>query len=309
MSVSEAGRRLKAALSGEVRADEPMSRHTTYRIGGPADLFVVADTLADLKIAAETLAEEEVAYAVVGKGSDLLVSDEGYRGAVLVLGKEFRRHEIEEDHLRAGGAVILANLVQDAFRQGLAGMAFAVGIPGTLGGALAMNAGARGAWIGSIVESITLYAPGQGLEKVHGADVAWGYRTSGLAARGIIVEGVLRVRPGDPDAIRREMERNFRERKESQPLSQSSAGSVFKNPEGDSAGRLIEAAGLKGTAVGGARISPRHANFIVNEGNATAADVVALIRKAQATVRDVHGVELRPEIRFLGRFPEAETED
>jgi UDP-N-acetylmuramate dehydrogenase len=156
---------------------------------------------------------------------------------------------------------------------------------------------------------VTLFVPGEGLQRVHGADIAWGYRTSGLARRGIILEGVLRVPPGEPERIRWEMERNFRERKQTQPLSQPSAGSVFKNPEGDSAGRLIESAGLKGLKLGGARISRQHANFIVNEGGATAADVVGLIRKVQMTVRDVHGVELRPEIRFLGQFEEPSTEE
>jgi UDP-N-acetylmuramate dehydrogenase len=309
VGVSRAGERLAGAVSGEVRAKEPMSRHTTYRIGGPADLFIVVETLADLARVTETLAEEDVPYAIVGKGSDVLVADAGYRGAVLVLGREFRRHEIDGEHLKAGAAVILAALVQEAFRKGLAGMAFAVGIPGTLGGALAMNAGARGDAVGSLVESVTLYVPGEGMVRLRGAEVHWGYRASGLARRGIILEGVLKARTGDPEAIRREMERNFKARKESQPLSQPSAGSVFKNPEGDSAGRLVEAAGLKGLRLGGARISRQHANFIVNEGGATAADVVGLIRKAQMTVRDVYGVELRPEIRFLGSFEEQEAAD
>jgi UDP-N-acetylmuramate dehydrogenase len=284
-----------------------MSRHTTYRIGGPADLFAVAETVGDLSRTAEILAEERVPWSVIGKGSNLLVADAGYRGAVLVLGREFRRHEIDGEHMKAGAGVILAVLVQEAFRQGLAGMTFAVGIPGTVGGALAMNAGARGDWIGSLVESVTLYVPGEGLRKVRGAEVAWGYRSSGLARRGIIVEAVLKAEHGDPEILRRDMERNFRARKLSQPLSLPSAGSVFKNPEGDSAGRLIEACGLKGLQLGGARVSRQHANFIVNDGGATAADVLGLVRKVQMTVRDVHGIELRPEIRFLGDFEEPRT--
>jgi UDP-N-acetylmuramate dehydrogenase len=307
VSLDRARRRLVEALAGEVRVAEPMARHTTFRVGGAADIFVVTETLADLTRAADVLAEEEVPCAVIGKGSNLLVGDAGYRGAVLLLGREFRRHEIEGEHLKAGAGVILAVLVQEAFRKGLAGMAFAVGIPGTLGGALAMNAGARGEWIGTVVESVTLLVPGQGLERVRGSEVAWGYRTSGLAGRGIILEGVLKATPGDPEAIRRDMERNFRARKLSQPLSLPSAGSVFKNPGGDSAGRLIEAAGLKGVKLGGARISRQHANFIVNEGAASAADVLGLIRKAQMTVKDMYGIELRPEIRFLGEFEGTQT--
>jgi UDP-N-acetylmuramate dehydrogenase len=183
-------------------------------------------------------------------------------------------------------------------------MAFAVGIPGTVGGALAMNAGTRDAWIGERVESVTLLTPEGGLERLHGSEVPWGYRSSGLVRRGIIVEAVLRVEEGDTEVIRREMERIFKARKVGQPLGQPSAGSVFVNPEGDSAGRLIEAAGLKGLKVGGARVSRMHANFIVNEGGATAHDVLAVVRKVQMTVRDVHGIELRPEVRFLGEFEE-----
>ena len=160
MSIESLRSALAAAVTGEVRAGEPMARHTSYRIGGPADLFVTADTLRDLMAATTLLTEAEVPYAVIGKGSNLLVADAGFRGAVVVLGKEFRRHEIEGEHLKAGAGVVLASLVQEAFRQGLAGMAFAVGIPGTFGGALAMNAGARGEWMGGLVESVTLFSPG-----------------------------------------------------------------------------------------------------------------------------------------------------
>jgi len=305
MSIAEAGVRLAAALSGEVRRDELMARHTSYRIGGPAALWVRCDTLADLAAATSILAEEDVQYVAVGKGTNLLVADEGYPGAVVVLGKEFARHSVDGEFVQAGAAVILASLVNDAFAQGLSGLEFAVGVPGTFGGAVAMNAGTRDDWIGSMVESVTLFVPGVGLERLRGAEVPWGYRRSGLQGRGIIVEAVLKVTPGDPVTIRRVMEANFRRRKGSQPVGSASAGSVFKNPEGDSAGRLIEAAGLKGARVGKASISEVHANFIVNEGGARAADVVSLIQLARDTVKDRYGVELSPEIRFLGTFPES----
>ena len=302
MSLAQARARMAGSLAGEVRTDEPMSRHTTYRVGGPAALWIVAESLADLSLATEILVEEGVEYTVVGKGSNLLVADSGYAGAVLVLGQEFKHHAVADGTLRAGAGTILAFLVQQAFHEGVAGMTWGVGIPGTLGGALAMNAGTRSGWIGQIVESVTLFVPGDGLSLVKGGDVSWGYRTSGLARRGIIVEGVLRVTEGDPVRIRAEMERNLKDRKASQPLGLPSAGSVFVNPEGDSAGRLIESAGCKGLRLGGAAVSTVHANFIINEGGATAADVAGLIRKIQMTVRDTHGVELRPEIRFLGTF-------
>ncbi len=302
MPVAEAYERLRSDLTGSVRRDEPMTRHTTYRIGGPAALLVECATVADLATATSVLNEEGVAWRVLGKGSNVLVSDDGYDGAVLTLGPDFKRHALEGDHLRSGAGVILAAVVRDAFSEGRTGLEFAVGIPGTVGGALAMNAGSREEWIGSIVESVTLFVPGEGLVGVRGPEIAWGYRTSGLQARGIIVESVLRVMEGDADHIRRTMEASLRRRKRTQPLSMPSAGSVFVNPEGDSAGRLIESAGLKGMRVGGAVVSDVHANFIVNVGGATSADVVALVRLIRDTVKEAYGIELTPEVRFLGPF-------
>jgi len=305
VSVNAAFEALIGNIAGDARLKEPMSRHTSWRIGGPAALFVVADTLGDLNRITATLLDEDVPFTVVGKGTNLLVADAGYDGAVVVLGKEFKRHEIDGEHIRAGAGAMLAAMVQDAFKEGLEGLAFAVGIPGTFGGALAMNAGAQDVWIGAITESVTIYVPGEGLRRLRGAEVPWAYRSSGLDRLGIIVEGEVRVSEGDPVRIRAEMERYFKNRKASQPLSQPNAGSVFRNPEGDSAGRLIEACGLKGLAVGGAAVSEKHANFIVNEGGATAADVVILMRQVSEAVKRDHGIELRPEIRFLGRFEEA----
>ena len=168
-----------------------------------------------------------------------------------------------------------------------------------------MNAGSRDEWIGAIVETVTLFVPGVGLRAVRGPEVAWGYRRSDLSARGIIVEAVLHVTESDETHIRRAMEASLRRRKRTQPLASPSAGSVFVNPEGDSAGRLIEASGLKGARVGGAMVSDVHANFIVNAGGATAADVVTLVRMIREAVKDANGIELRPEIRFLGQFGES----
>jgi UDP-N-acetylmuramate dehydrogenase len=302
MSVAETTSRLRESMTGVVREREPMSRHTTYRIGGPAALFVECDTVADLASATRILAEENVEWTVLGKGSNILVSDSGYGGAVLVLGKGFKRHAIEGEELRTGAGVLLGAVVQDAFKVGLSGLEFAVGIPGTVGGALAMNAGSRDEWIGSIVELVTLFVPGQGLVGVRGPEILWGYRRTDLPSRGVIVEAVLRVTESDAVHMRRSMEASLKRRKRSQPLSMPSAGSVFVNPEGDSAGRLIESAGLKGARFGGAQISEVHANFIVNTGGATASDVVELIQTVRDAVKELHGIELRPEIRFLGSF-------
>ena len=302
MSIRDAAARLRPVLSGEVREAEPMARHTTYRIGGPAGLLVMCDTVADIAETLRVLHDEGIEYTVVGKGSNLLVSDAGYDGAVVTLGREFKAHTVDGERVKAGAGCILAYVVRDAFARGLGGLEFAVGIPGTVGGALAMNAGSRDIWMSSAVESVTLYVPGQGLQRVACGDVAWAYRSSGLPSRGIIVESVLRLVAADRDRIRTEMERSLQRRKATQPLGVASAGSVFANPEGDSAGRLIEAAGLKGMRLGGARVSEVHANFIVNEGRATASDVLGLVRKIRMTVRDMYGIELQPEIRLLGTF-------
>lgn len=305
MSVEEAFRRLSGSLDGDVRRDEPMARHTSFRIGGPAALFIVCDTLKDLRLVTRVLSEEDVPFTAVGKGSNLLVADAGYAGAVVTLGRGFMRHTVDGERLEAGAGTGLAFVVQEAFREGLEGLAFAVGIPGALGGALAMNAGSRDEWIGDLVESVTVFVPGEGLRRLRGSEVDWGYRTSSLASEGIIVETVLRVRSGEPARIRAEMDRNFRMRRNTQPVGKASAGSVFKNPGDDSAGRLIEEAGLKRARLGDAAVSSVHANFIVNEGDATASDVLGLVRRIQMTVKEIHGVELRPEIRFLGRTEEA----
>jgi UDP-N-acetylmuramate dehydrogenase len=282
-----------------------MARHTTYRIGGPADLRVTCDTLHDLTLAVDTLHAEGVPCVILGKGSNVLVADEGYRGAVLELGAEFKRYELAEGHLKAGAGCVLAALVQEAYSKGMTGLEFAVGIPGTLGGALAMNAGTRDEWIEHVAESVTLHVPEEGLVRLHGSDVAWGYRRSDLAYRGVVVECDLRVEDGDPARIRRRMDDSFSVRKTSQPVGVACAGSVFVNPDGESAGRLIDEAGLKGARSGGACVSDVHANFIVNEGGATASDVCSLIQRIRSSVKDLYGIELQTEIKFLGAFEEA----
>ncbi len=302
MSLAAAYSRLARNVSGEVRRNEPMAKHTSFRIGGPADVYVVCETTADVAETLAVLTEEHVPYTTLGKGTNLLVSDEGYRGAVVVLGKQFKKHLRDGNRLEAGAACILAYVVQDALAQGLGGMEFAVGIPGTVGGALAMNAGSREQWIGAMTESVTLFVPGDGLVRVRGDEIRWAYRTSGLRERGVILESVLRLSPADPVQIRSEMEASLSRRRQTQPIGVASAGSVFVNPEGDSAGRLIESAGLKGMRLGGACVSNVHANFIVNDGGATAADVLGLVGKIQMTVKDTYGIDLKPEIRFLGEL-------
>ena len=204
------------------------------------------------------------------------------------------------EEARAAVAAPLSAAVQEAFRRALAGRGFAVGTPGSVGGALRMNAGSRDEWLGARVESVTSFSAEGGLVRRHGSEIEWGYRCSSFPADEILVECELNMEPADPFYIRGKMEASLKRRKATQPLRQPSCGSVFKNPEGASAGDLIERAGLKGSAVGGARISDVHANFIVNTGNATAHDVLSLIEFVQGKVSQAYGIALKPEVRLLG---------
>lgn len=306
MSVIAAWARLSTAkLEGVARRNELMARHTTFRIGGPAAIFVECASVSDLSFVLRVLNEEGTPWTVLGKGSNVLASDDGYDGAVVVLGRDFKRYTLDGEHLLAGAGVVLGAVVQESFKQGMTGLEFAVGIPGTVGGALVMNAGSRDEWVGEIVESVTVFSPTEGLISLRGPEVRWGYRRTDLKDRGVVVEASMRLERGDVTDIRRRMEASLRRRRRTQPLGTPNAGSVFVNPEGDSAGRLIEAAGLKGATEGGAQVSEVHANFIVNTGGATATDVLRLVRRVRDTVKEEHGIELRPEIRFLGPFDSA----
>lgn len=294
------------ALSGMIDTDvvesERLARHTTYRIGGKADLFVTCHSYHALRRAVAVLDREQVPWVILGKGSNLLVSDDGYRGAVITLGREFQRSVLFDDGctLTVGAGIITARLVNDALSRGLSGLEFAVGIPGTLGGAVSMNAGTRDEWIGSLVEDVVTYCPGEGIKHYSHDDVFWGYRTCTLPRNEIILEVVLRLKPADKADIRAKMERYLTRRKHSQPIGTASCGSVFRNPPDQSVGKLIDDCGLKGFSVGGAEVSSVHANFIVNKGTATAADVAAVISHVREKVKEKYGVELQPEVKFLG---------
>lgn len=289
-------------FDGDVYPNEPLSRHTTYRIGGPARFYVQVGSVRALTGLVETCEQTDVPWVVVGRGSNLLVSDAGFPGVVVSLGRDFRTSRYDEQAHRfcTGAGVILSSVVQDAFHRSLAGLEFAVGTPGTIGGALRMNAGSRDEWLGARVASVTTYAPSTGLRRRAGSEIVWGYRTTSFSPEDILLECELTVEPADPFFIRGKMEASLARRKKTQPLNESSCGSVFKNPEGASAGALIEQAGLKGVRHGGAQISEVHANFIVNTGGATASDVCALIELVRTKVLEAYGVELSPEVRFLG---------
>jgi UDP-N-acetylmuramate dehydrogenase len=305
MSAFDAYCDLEGTIKGSILYDEPMARHTSYRIGGPASLFIACDTIADIKRCFEVIHEHGLAWCVIGKGSNLLVSDAGFNGAVITLGSEFKTfsfpsEEEGESLLVSGAGATLSTLVQKAFNGGYSGLEFCVGIPGTLGGALFMNAGSADEWIGSAVESVTVLHPEQGLKYYGSTGLPWNYRSSGITVGEIIVEAKLRLTKGHLPSIRAKMEGSLRRRRKTQPLTVPSAGSVFRNPEGDSAGRLIESLGLKGYTIGGAKVSEIHANFIVNDAGATADDVIAIIMHVQQRVKEEYGQELQPEVRFIG---------
>lgn len=301
-------KRLRSETGGTVTAGEPMSRYTTLRVGGPARLHVIAETLHDLRTTITACADEDLDWRVIGKGSNLLVSDEGYDGVMIQLGSDFRKVKRIDSNLQAGAAVALPLLVQTALREELGGLAFAVGIPGTVGGAIAGNAGAHGSCVGELVASVTLCTPCGTLRHCNRSELRFGYRSSSVEETDVIVEASFALHTADQAKVRGEMERHFKKRKLTQPTGMPSAGSVFKNPKGQSAGKVIEQAGLKGLTIGGAQVSLRHANFIVNTGAASASDVYTLVKTVQRKVHSVSGVRLEPEITLIGHFENAHSE-
>ena len=291
------------ALGCTVTPDAPMAAATTFRIGGPADLLI--DLPADAAGPLLALCKQEnIPYLFIGNGSNLLVGDKGIRGAVLRLADNGEDPLILEDHrLYAHGGMPLKRLCQFAREQSLTGLEFAFGIPGTVGGAVYMNAGAYGGEMADIIESADCLTLDGTPCTLTVAQLELGYRRSSLMKMGYIVLGVtLQLTPGDYDTIAATMKDLMNRRREKQPLEYPSAGSFFKRPEGYFAGKLIQDAGLKGFAVGDAQISEKHAGFVVNRGAATAADMVELCRQVQDKIMQTDGVLLEPEVRFIGEF-------
>lgn len=300
MSVFNAYMQLSGAIDADVYRDEPLSRRTTLRIGGPADLLVVAHSYTALAHTLDVLAHERVPWVVLGKGSNMLVADRGFRGCVICLGREFARLTVEGTSITSGGAVLTSKLVNLALTSELSGLEALCGIPGTVAGALAMNAGSRDEWIGSAVRDVVVARPGTGLARLSASDIEWGYRHASFAPDDIILEATFDLVPGEKDKIARRMEALLKRRRLTQPVGVPTCGSVFKNPCNASVGSLIDGCGLKGRSAGGARISTVHANFIVNEAGATADDVCTLMQEMHDRVLKTHGIALEPEVRFLG---------
>ena len=285
---------------GQVLEHEPMSAHTTFRVGGPADVLFMPSSPKQLVSAMELAKGHGVPCLVIGNGSNLLVKDGGIRGLVIEVGENMAAVRVEGNTLLAQAGVKLSTLSRAALSASLTGLEFASGIPGSLGGAVAMNAGAYGGEMVQVLTRAEVYASGRRMTLTRD-ELQMGYRTSRVLTEGMVVLSVeLTLKKGDPEAIQATMNELNRRRREKQPLAYPSAGSTFKRPEGHFAGALIEQAGLKGRGVGGAQVSELHAGFIINRGGATARDVLDLIRLVQDTVYGQSQVRLEPEVRILG---------
>lgn len=281
--------------------DEPLALHTTWRIGGPADVLVIPDSLDELKAAVWAANQLGMPWTVIGRGSNLLVQDGGIRGLVVKLADRFGEVKIENGELTAlagRSAVSAANI---AIRNNLEGLEFATGIPGTVGGVVMMNAGAHGGQVSDVVAWADVMDPTGEVRRLRHLDLHFRYRYSILKDEpGIVVAACFALRPGNGPELAAKVKQWSLRRAGTQPLSLPSCGSVFRNPEGTHAGKLIESAGLKGLQRGSAQISAKHANFIVNLGGAKATDVLWLINHAQETVQRIYGIELETEVRVIG---------
>jgi UDP-N-acetylmuramate dehydrogenase len=306
--LGETTRILTEALGPRLRARFPIAPLTTFRIGGPAELFVEAEDDRDLAAVAKARQATGVPVAVIGKGSNILVSDRGFPGIVVRLGRGFRWAGRDRDHLTAGGAMPLPALAGVALRHGLGGLEFGVAIPATLGGAVKMNAGAHGRAMSEVVERIEVYRLDAAERRtIPGSEAGFAYRRSAVPADGVVVGATVLLRPDGEPAIRALMDEAREWRRRTQPLAEPNCGSVFKNPDGDHAARLIEAAGGKGLRVGGARVSEKHANFIVADAGASAADVWGLIDRVRDLVATDTGVRLETEVQVIGEVAGADA--
>lgn len=294
--------RLRSIVGDDnVALDEPMSKHTSFRIGGPADLFVTPDDIDELRDVIAACRAAGVPHFVLGCGSDLLVADEGYRGVIVSCTKGLVNVAIDGETMACQAGVPLREASEMACELGLSGLEFACGIPGSVGGACFMNAGAYGGCVADVLESVRCLMPDGTQQSLPVEELALGYRASRVRDEGLVVlSATFRLHEGDQDDIRARMDDFTQRRRKKQPLELPSAGSTFKRPEGHFAGKLISDAGLKGYAHGGASVSTKHAGFVVNNGGATAADVHAVIRHVQDEVERQFGVRLETELRFLG---------
>ena len=287
--------------NNRVLFDEPMSQHTTFRIGGPADVFAMPENYEQIREVLRLCREEKLPFFVLGNGSNLLVSDSGYRGVIIQMDRNMEEIRVEGEEIHACAGALLSSVAVAARNASLTGFEFAGGIPGTLGGGVAMNAGAYGGEIKDCIVSAKVLTKEGERVVLKKEDLQLSYRNSVILQKGyLVLEATFSFEKGNPAEIQEEIKELNKRRREKQPLEYPSAGSTFKRPEGYFAGKLIEDAGLKGVTVGGAQVSTLHSGFIINKGGATATDIIQLITLVQNRVYDEFGVMLHPEVRIIG---------
>lgn len=292
-------------LLGEAKvlADESMASHTTFRIGGPADYFVMPEGTEELASVLNLCKEENMPYFILGNGSNLLVGDKGFRGVVIQLYKNFDGIQIEGTTVTAKAGAMLIRVAKEAGKAGLTGLEFASGIPGTIGGAMVMNAGAYGGEMKDVVTAVTVLTKDGKIKTLTGEEMNFRYRGSVVEDEGcIVLEAVMELKEGNLEEIQARIEELSVQRKTKQPIEFPSAGSTFKRPEGYFAGKLIQDSGLRGYRVGGAQVSEKHCGFVINAGGATAADVIKLMQDVSEKVNEQFGVTLEPEVKRIGVF-------
>lgn len=293
---------IKSVVAGGRTAEnEPMARHASFRTGGPADIFTEPAGAEELAAVLAIVRERGIPYYIMGNGTNLLVSDKGVRGVVIKIGAGFSKAEARGEELFAGAGILLSAAAGAALAAGLGGMEFAAGIPGSLGGAVCMNAGAYGGEMKDILVSAEVLTEDGSILTLSAGELELGYRTSLIQRKGyIVLSARLKLTRSDKDGIREKMADLAARRRDKQPLNFPSAGSTFKRPEGYFAGKLIEDSGLKGYRAGGAEVSLKHAGFVVNTGNAQTKDILAVIEHCRRTVFEKFGVELETEVKFIG---------
>ena len=287
----------------QVLFEEPMKSHTTFRIGGPAEVFIMPKSVEQVQMAVKICQEEKIPYFILGNGSNLLVSDRGYRGVIIQMDRNMGEIQVEGTEIQAAAGALLSSVAVAARRESLTGFEFAGGIPGTLGGAVVMNAGAYGGEIKDVLKEVTVMDGDGKIFTLPASELEMGYRTSIIKTAGyLVLSAKITLSRGKEEEIKARTRELSEMRTQKQPLDYPSAGSTFKRPEGYFAGKLIMDSGLRGYSVGGAMVSEKHCGFVINKGNATAEDVVSLMKHVTEVVQEKYGVTLEPEVKFLGEF-------
>ena len=287
----------------QVLFEEPMKSHTTFRIGGPAEVFIMPKSVKQVQMAVKICQEEQIPYFILGNGSNLLVSDRGYRGVIIQMDRNMGEIQVEGTEIQVAAGALLSSIAVAARRESLTGFEFAGGIPGTLGGAVVMNAGAYGGEIKDVLKEVTVMDGDGKIFTLPASELEMGYRTSIIKTAGyLVLSARITLSRGKEEDIKARTRELSEMRTQKQPLDYPSAGSTFKRPEGYFAGKLIMDSGLRGYSVGGAMVSEKHCGFVINKGNATAEDVVSLMKHVTEVVQEKYGVTLEPEVKFLGEF-------